>query len=322
MYITLFLSGLSGGGAQRRMLLLAGGFAAHGHHVDLVVPRADGPYRSQIPEQARLVVLDAAWTRLPLIRHRRGLWVCASTLALARYLRHARPDVVLSTSNPANLTALWGRRRAQVDTAVVASVNVNPRAATGERQPPWAPPLRLLLRRCYHRADALIANSEGVAHDLAAVTGIPREQIRVIANPVPAGLIRARAGEPAAHPWFMPGQPPVLIGVGKLKRQKDFATLIRAFARLRRERVLRLVILGEGEERAALERLVQGLGVGADVLLPGFMDNPYAWMSRSAVFVSSSAWEGFSNVLCEALACGCPVVSTDCPSGSAQMACC
>ena len=107
--------------------------------------------------------------------------------------------------------------------------------------------------------------------------------------------------------------------MGKLKRQKDFATLIRAFARLRREQPLRLVILGEGEERAALERLVQHLGIAADVLLPGFMENPYAWMARSAVFVSSSAWEGFSNVLCEALACGCPVVSTDCPSGSAQI---
>lgn len=319
MHIALFLSGLAGGGAQRRMLLLAGGFIDRGHRVDLVVPRNHGPYRSQVPEGVHLVVLDSPWSRLPVIRQRRGLWVASSTWAFARYLQRIRPDVVLSTSNPANLAALWGRRRAGTGTPIVISVNVNPRAATGARQPAWGGLLRMLIRRYYPDADMLIAISAGVADDLADITGLRREQLTVIENPVPAGYIRSMAQQRPEHPWFEPGQPPVVLGVGKLKRQKDFATLVRAFARVRGQQPLHLVILGEGEERVALEHLARRLDIAADVCFPGFMDNPYAWMAHSAVFVLSSAWEGFSNVLGEALACGCPVVSTDCPSGPAEI---
>ena len=303
LHIALFLSGLAGGGAQRRMLLLAEGFTARGHRVDLVVPRPDGPYRSQVPAAAQLVILDNSLARLPGIRSRRGLWVASSTRALARYLEQVRPDVLLSTSNPANLAALWGSRRAGVATPVVISVNVNLGAATGGRQPAWGGLLRMLVRRWYPCADAVIAISSGVAQDLAAVTAIRREQISVIENPVPAAQIRELSRTPLDHPWFTPGQPPVVLGVGKLKKQKDFGTLLRAFARVRGQRQARLVILGEGEERNVLERLVRDLGISADVYLPGFMENPYAWMTRADVFVLSSAWEGFSNVLCEALAC-------------------
>lgn len=319
LHIALFLSGLAGGGAQRRMLLLADGFSKRGYRVDLVVPRSDGPYRSQVPAAVRLVVLDNFLARLPGIRSRRGLWVASSTGALARYLQRVGPDVLLSTSNPANLAALWGRRRAGVAIPVVISVNVNLGAATGVIQPAWGGLLRTLARRWYPRADAVIANSAGVAQDLAAVTALQQEQISVIENPVPAAHIRKLARQPLEHPWFAPGQPPVVLAVGKLKRQKDFSTLLRAFARARGQRHVRLIILGEGEERHALEHLARVLGVAEDVCLPGFTENPYTWMARAGVFVLSSAWEGFSNVLCEALACGCPVVSTDCPSGSSEI---
>lgn len=319
LHIALFLSGLAGGGAQRRMLLLADGFTARGHRVELVLPRQEGPYRSQVPAAVQLVVLDNSLARLPGIRNRRGLWVASSTGALARYLEQARPDVLLSTSNPANLAALWARRRAGVATPIVISVNVNLGAATGERQPAWGGLLRMLVCRWYPYADTVIANSAGVAQDLAEVTTLQRHQIKVIENPVPALQIRESARQPLTHPWFAAGQPPVVLSVGKLKRQKDFGTLLRAFARVRGQRRVRLVILGEGEERNALQRMIRDLGIAADVYLPGFVENPYAWMARADLFVLSSAWEGFSNVLCEALACGCPVVSTDCPSGSAEI---
>jgi glycosyltransferase involved in cell wall biosynthesis len=117
----------------------------------------------------------------------------------------------------------------------------------------------------------------------------------------------------------VPGAPPVILAVGRLTLQKDFPTLIRAFARLRARRSARLVILGEGELRDELEALVAELGLTADVALPGFVDNPFSWMRGSALFVLSSAWEGFGNVLVEAMACGTPVVSTDCPSGPAEI---
>jgi glycosyltransferase involved in cell wall biosynthesis len=110
----------------------------------------------------------------------------------------------------------------------------------------------------------------------------------------------------------------VILGVGKLERQKDFPTLLRAFARLRVEGPFRLAILGEGPQRDQLERLARDLAISGDVLLPGFQMNPFAWLARAAVFVLSSAWEGASNALMEALACGCPSVSTDCFSGPSE----
>ncbi len=125
--------------------------------------------------------------------------------------------------------------------------------------------------------------------------------------------------QPLDHPWFSPGVAPVVLGVGRLTRQKNFGTLISAFARLRATKPARLIILGEGEERSHLENLVQERGLAGDVELPGFVQNPYAYMHRAAVFVLSSIWEGLPNSLIEALACGCPVVSTDCPGGPAEI---
>jgi len=136
---------------------------------------------------------------------------------------------------------------------------------------------------------------------------------------VPAAHIAAEAGQPLAHPWFAPGQPPVLLGVGRLHVQKDFPNLLRAFAIIRTQRPIRLVILGEGELRSELETLAKKLDVSEDVAFPGFVDNPYTWMLRSAVFVLSSTYEGLANVLIEAMATGTSVVSTDCPSGPAEI---
>jgi glycosyltransferase involved in cell wall biosynthesis len=165
----------------------------------------------------------------------------------------------------------------------------------------------------------VIAVSQGVAEDLARVLAPPRPPIVAIANPLPIAEIEEKARAPLAHPWLEPGAPPLLLAVGKLKLQKDYPTLLRAFARVRARRPARLLILGEGEQRRPLERLARELGVAQDVALPGFAENPWAWMARASLLALSSAWEGFSNVVAEALACGCPVVSTDCPSGPAEV---
>jgi len=144
-------------------------------------------------------------------------------------------------------------------------------------------------------------------------------RIVTIANPVDVEAIRQQARMPVAHPWLAPGAPPLILAVGKLKPQKDFETLIRAFAKLRRVRSANLVILGEGEQRRRLRELAAVLGVEGSVALPGFAPNPHAWMRQAALFVLSSRWEGFSNALVEALALGCPSVATDCPSGPAEL---
>ena len=157
--------------------------------------------------------------------------------------------------------------------------------------------------------------SQGMADDLQALTRLPPGKIRTLYNPVVDPGLPGRADAALDHPWFAPGEPPVLLGIGRLHPQKDFATLLRAFAQVRAVRAARLLILGEGEEREALEALVAELGVAADVALPGFAANPYAYLSRAGAFVLSSRWEGLPTVVIEALACGAPVVSTDCPSG-------
>ena len=170
-------------------------------------------------------------------------------------------------------------------------------------------------------ADAIVAVSEGVADELAQHTGLPREQIITIHNAVVSESVLAKAAAPVPHPWFAPGEPPVVLGVGRLTEQKDFPTLLRAFARVRSTQPARLVIVGDGkpEARAELMRLAAELGCATDVSLPGFTYNPFCYMAHAAVFVLSSLHEGLPGVMIQALACGAPVVSTDCPSGPREI---
>ncbi len=165
--------------------------------------------------------------------------------------------------------------------------------------------------RVFLEADAIVAVSEAAGDDLARTLRIPRERIAVIHNPV-VGPELAPPPPPPEHPWFRPGTPPVILGAGRLVDDKDFPTLIRAFARVRRRRPARLAILGVGERREELEALAAAQGVARDVTMPGFVPNPFAWMSGAGVFVLSSEREALPGVLIEAMACGCPVVSTDC----------
>jgi glycosyltransferase involved in cell wall biosynthesis len=175
------------------------------------------------------------------------------------------------------------------------------------------------MRRIYARAASVIAVSEGVRQDTLALTGLPPERVHAVCNPVITPAMAAQAALPPPHPWLLDHAVPVIMGMGRLTRQKDFPTLLRAFARLRQQLPARLLILGEGDQRAALEALAGELGIRADMALPGFSDTPYAWLSRASLFVLSSAWEGSGNVLTEAMALGIPCVSTDCPSGPSEI---
>lgn len=191
----------------------------------------------------------------------------------------------------------------------------------------WWPPFEQAMRRLlrctlgfvYPWADHVIAVSKGVAHEVQRLTGLPDDRVTTIYNPVVGPYIRRLAAQPVDHPWVADTQVPLILAVGRLTPQKDYPTLIHAFARVRYVRAAHLVILGEGRQRHKLEKRVHQLGLDADVALLGHVDNPFAWMSRAAVLVLSSAWEGLPGVLIEALACGCPVVSTDCPSGPREI---
>jgi glycosyltransferase involved in cell wall biosynthesis len=168
-------------------------------------------------------------------------------------------------------------------------------------------------------ADAIIAVSRGVAEDLAEITKLPLSRFTVIPNPVVSDKLYALAGEDTGHEWFQKKGKKIIIAAGRLTRQKDFPTLIRAFKEVRDRMDARLVILGEGGDRPKLKKLAESLSLKDDLYMPGHADNPYKYISRASIFVLSSAWEGSPNVLTEALALGVPVVATDCPSGPREI---
>lgn len=304
--LAIYVPSLRGGGAERVMVTLANGFAERGYLVDLVLAKAEGPYMSEVAANVRVIDFNT----------RR---VSASLPALVRYLKREQPTAMLSALNHANVIAVLARMLARVPTRLIVSERNNFSASIANAKTLRGRMMGLFMTKTYPCADGVVAVSAGVADDLARNIGVQPSSIEVVYNPVVTDMLFAKSKESIEHPWFQPGEPPVLLSVGRLTTQKDFPTLIRAFARLRRGRIVRLVILGEGELRTDLMKLVIELGLQADIDLPGFAKNPFTAMRHAALFVLSSRFEGLPNTLIQAMACGTPVVSTDCPSGPAEI---
>jgi glycosyltransferase involved in cell wall biosynthesis len=240
--------------------------------------------------------------------------------ALIGYLERERPEAVLSILNRPNLSLLLASRLASQAARIAVSVQDNVGAGSGKAKKSWKrSDVPRLMRLLFPAADEIICCSEGVANDVARITGLLRTSVRAIANPVFDDALLARAREPIEHRWLPAVDVPVLLGVGKLGPKKGFDTLLRAFARVRSKCEARLVVLGEGSRREQLLELARKLGVADDFDLPGFVRNPMPYFASASLFVLSSAWEGFANVLVEAMSVGCPVVSTDCPSGPGEI---
>jgi len=304
--LAIFAATSGHSGVDRNLKNLIPAIAERGIRVDLLHVANHGPWLEEQPPGVEVIELGTAH-------------VNTSFPPLLRYLRQTRPDAILSDKDKVNRLTLWARRltgvptRVGVRVGITMSRNLTNRGAFQRR-------LQLFsMRRFYRWADAIIVPSAGVATDLAELTGIPVEHIQVLPNPVVTPRLETLAEREVDHPWFLERRHPVILGSGELSARKDFATLLRAFARLRRERPCRLIILGKGKQRETLLTLARELGVERDLDLPGFVENPYAWMRRADLFVLSSRLEGFGNVLAEALATGTPVISTDCPSGPAEI---
>jgi len=303
--IAFFLPTLGGGGAERNILRLAAGLGRLGHPILVIVASAGGPNEAWIPPDAELIDLHAGR-------------VAKSVVPLARVLRERTPGVLVSALDEANLAALAARWWSGVAVPVVVTSRVAQSAgdahARGLRARlviPW------LVRRWYRWADRIVSVSRAGAADLAQVLGLPPSRVVAIANPVLDEQLTRLQGEPLHHPWVADlGGAPLVVAVGRLAPQKDFPLLVRAFARARQSVPdARLAILGDGDERATLERLRSELALDDAVLLPGFQANPYAWMRRASVLALSSRFEGLPTVVIEGLACGARVVATDCPTG-------
>jgi glycosyltransferase involved in cell wall biosynthesis len=321
-----FVPSLGGGGAERVMVTLANGFAERGYRVYLVA-LAEGVYRTGVSDKVTFVCLGSS------------RMLCAA-VSLRRLLKKIRPRWALSTIFHAN-TALvlascclpGGRRtgKTPVDGIRVYlrdSVDLTAFLTNDRRHKPRVLRIknRLILRAMrllYPRAAGIVSPSAEMARRNAGVLGVPADRITVVPNPVVGEEIRTLMSQEPDHPWYASRSPvgTVILGVGRLCTQKDFPTLITAFDRIVRSGNpdFRLVVLGEGPERSSLEALVRSLGLEDRVSLPGFVENPFSYMARSDLFVLSSAWEGLPNTLIQALACGCPVVSTDCPTGPREI---
>ena len=346
-HITFLIPSLAGGGAERTALKIAGGLARREHRVDIVLFVPSVAYPKEVPSAARLIVLcgckqwarraetdmpaGAIWRpehapRAQLARLAAGLVrdfpagarillrraALGRALRLLRYVERERPDILFANLPPAEYPAFFARR-----------------LAVPRDFPPIVPIVRNIVKpgtnhtkrrqMLFPETAHVVAVSRGVAENVSASVGVPAERITPIYNPTFTPDIARRAKAMPAHPWFGDDGAPVILGAGRLAPQKDFPTLIEAFRRVSAARACRLVILGEGRLRPQLEGQVRALGLEDGVSLPGWAENPYAFMARAALFVLSSRYEGFPGALVEALACGCPIVSTDCPAGPSEI---
>ena len=301
----IVIPNLAGGGAQRANVHLANELSRRGVAVDFLVRDADGPFRSLIADNVRMVVLG-------------GRRLETTLLGLCRYVVRERPDVVMASMQHAGVIALLAKKFVGNKCRFVVQYQNTISAEYATSRPMarlWLRTLGALLPS----ADAVVAVSNGVAEDIVDTFPKTSHNVSMIYNPAFEPEIVELADEPVAHAWFDDPKAPVIVSVGRLTPQKDYETLLEAFAIVQRSRRARLVIVGEGPDRRKLAARAKELGVLDLVDLPGFRSNPYPFMKNAGVFVLSSIYEGMPLVLVEALACGAPVVSTACCSGCLEV---
>jgi glycosyltransferase involved in cell wall biosynthesis len=304
--LSFFIQDMRAGGAERSVVRLVNGIAERGFKVDLVLVNRTGPFLNELSPKVSIIELPQQRTM-------------TAALGLRRYFSASRPAAIISSMTHTNVAAILARlgMRDRPRLVVVEHNNFQRNRAIRKglaRISYEAVPL------LYRFADTVAVVANDMRMGLAQAARIPSDAIETLYNPVVTPQLSVAAAAKPSHPWMQePLDRPVFVGIGRFERQKNFPLLIEAFSIVRSQRPCRLIILGEGELRPEIERLVQAAGLEADVDLPGFDPNPFSILSRASAFVLSSDWEGLPTVVIEALACGCPVVSTDCPTGPREI---
>ena len=319
--VTLLMRSLTGGGAERVMLNLALGLARRGLRVDIVATIPGQALPEEAPETLKLITLERWQVGRWVLNWQRPVFrTFVRWGALVQYLKRVQPPVLLSAMHYLNETAILATKAAggKVRCVVAEHTNLTLESRCVEQ---WQARFSPILVRClYPFADQVVAVSQGVAEDLAPIARLDRDDIEVLYNPVLSEALYGQAEDAIDHEWLQPDAPPVVMGMGRFVRQKNFGLLLQAFALLLLERPeTRLMLVGGGRDRVALEQMAGELGIGDRVAFLDFVDNPAAYLKRAKVLALSSSWEGLPTVVIEALALGRPVVATDCPSGPAEL---
>lgn len=306
--LTFFIPSFSGGGTRRIFVNLANWFVDN-YQVEFVVIDDAGPYREQLSSGVQVEELGCSDIK-------------TSVPSLVRYLHRREPRVILSTMPHVSLMSLLAKKiSVRLETRFVLKIPTTLSIdLDGDRDSRLAALMPYLIPQLYPRADAIIAVSDGVADDLISNFGLSRSQIDVIYNPAISDDVFDKMNETIEHTWFDADQVhKTIVSLGRLSEQKDYFTLLRAFDRVRNNSDTRLVIIGDGPQRNELEELTNRLGIQDDVSFEGYVKNPFPYVKAADLFVLSSRFEGFGVVIVEALACGTPVVATNCPNGPAEI---
>ncbi|HKE14452.1 MAG TPA: glycosyltransferase [Kofleriaceae bacterium] len=310
--VFFFRPTLDDGGADRVTLTLLQNLDRARFRPTLVLVRRRGALMAELPPDVPVVELGAA--RL-----------ATSGIALRRLLRAERPDVLFSTASVANIPAAAAHRAAGARGRLVLSERSTLYRGHGRLHARQSA-MVALKRLTYRFADLVTAVSQGVADELARVLGLAAARIKVVYNPMVTDEVDALAAAPVEHRWLGAGpgaggrEHPVIVAVGRLIDIKDYPTLLDAFARIRQDvAAARLIILGNGPERARLVELARGLGLADAVDFAGFDPNPFKYMARARLLLQSSTVEGLPGSIIQSMACGTPVVSTDCDHGPREV---
>lgn len=306
--VSFFIPTLNAGGIEANTIRLAKGFIKDGFQVDLLVANSNGEYKERVSNEVNII--DFKCNK-----------IIKTLPKLIRYIKTEKPSVLISASEGANIVTSISRfflRR--YSTKIIISIRTHLSTEYSETNSKMKRFFPMISKVFYPKVDGIVTVSRGVAEDVSELLQIPLKKISVIYNPIVDDTIEALSSEKIEHPFFKDSRDyPIILGAGRLTKQKDFETLLYAFKEVRKKMMCKLVIIGEGEERKRLEALIQELNISDDTDLIGFVQNPYSYMKNADLFVLSSAWEGFGNVIVEAMATGTNIVSTNCPSGPSEI---
>lgn len=302
-HICFYLPSLAGGGAEKLFIDLANHYGKAGLRVTIVCAKAEGPYLQRIRPEVELVDLKSSR-------------VVFSIIPLWRYLGSENPDAIMANMSYANIaliiaSMLPSRFNGRVIVEEVAQLERGRELRNAFRESI----VMVLMKLLYTKADSVIGITKCISEQIGRMTRVGMDKIKTIPGLVDIKEITKHENEDQDHPWLSEKQVPVIIAIGRFLPEKDFHSLLKAFSKLRERRSARLIILGEGKQRPELEELAIELKISEDVSMPGFTNNPGAFLSRSDLFVLSSRFEGFGIVVIEAMAVGCNVVTTDCSTG-------